>query len=339
MKGFSAQRMHHSGAIAMLVAAITVTWVVGQQPYATAARKMVKELSTQKELKTFGSAGKEVRPFAGGKETEIFHHVGHGCLTHMWFGGDFPDYGLTRILVYVDGETNASIDMELMMGVGIGFQDDAAPWGIGRMGKTGSPSGIYNTYRIPFSHSVRVTVQRAPGHDDNPLFWWIIRGVENLPVEIGGVRLPDGARLHLYRRENYTAQRLEEFDLCNTTRAGALYEVALAGKSDNFNYIEGMVRAYTDRAKEPLMLSSGLEDYFLGTYTFNRGRYYTPVAGLTHIDEHDHSFSAYRFHDDEPIFFKHGLRLTCRCGEQVGDQVYGDPHATTYTSYVWVYEW
>jgi hypothetical protein len=41
------------------------------------------------------------------------------------------------------------------------------------------------------------------------------------------------------------------------------------------------MRAYIGGAKDPLMLSSGLEDYFLGTYYFNRGRYATPVAGLT----------------------------------------------------------
>jgi len=29
----------------------------------------------------------------------------------MWFGGDFKNYGLTRIRVYVDGEPRASIDM------------------------------------------------------------------------------------------------------------------------------------------------------------------------------------------------------------------------------------
>jgi len=311
---------------------------VVQNRSTSVVRKGVR-LAAFNEPTTFGSAGKEERPLAGGKESELFHYRGHGCLTHMWFGGSFPDYGLTRIRVYVDGETTASIDMELMMGVGIGFQDDAAPWGIARMGKTGSPSGIYNTYRIPFGRSVRVTAQRAPGHDDNPLFWWIIRGSTNLPVVVGGVRLSDTARLHLYTRENYTAKRLEEFDLCNTTRPGALYEVALAAKSDNFDYLEAMMRAYLDGGKEPMLLSSGLEDYFCGTYYFNRGRYYTPVAGLTHIDEHDHSFSAYRFHDDDPIFFHKGLRLTCRCGEEVGDHVFGDPHATTYTSYVWVYEW
>lgn len=299
----------------------------GQKPDDTAA------------LKTFGAIGKELTVLKGGREAELFRHDGRGCLTHMWFGGDFPDYGRTRIRVYVDGETTASIDMEMMIGVGIGFQDDAAPWGTARIGKTGNPSGIYNTYRIPFGKSVRVTAQRAPGHEDDPPFWWIVRGVENLPVEIGGVRLPGDARLRLYKRENYAAARLEEFALCDTLRSGLLYQVTLAAKSVNWSYLEAIIRAYIGGAKEPLLLSSGLEDYFLGTYYFNRGRYATPVAGLTHKDESDHSFSAYRFHEEDPVFFQRGLRLTCRCGEEVGGKVFNDPQPATFTSYVWVYEW
>ncbi len=47
------------------------------------ARKAVKNLSDVDKLTVFGSAGKEVHPFAGGRETEIFQHQGHGCLTHM----------------------------------------------------------------------------------------------------------------------------------------------------------------------------------------------------------------------------------------------------------------
>lgn len=120
------------------------------------------ETSTQ-NLKTFGTMGKAVRPLAEGKEAELLSHTGRGCLTHMWFGGNFNNYGLTRIRVYVDGEEAASIDMEMMMGHGIGFQDTAAPWGIARIGKTGQPSGIYNTYRIPFGKSIRVTAQLAKG--------------------------------------------------------------------------------------------------------------------------------------------------------------------------------
>ena len=48
--------------------------------------------------------------------------------------------------------------------------------------------------------------------------------------------------------------------------------------------MEACMRAYIGGAKEPLMLSSGLEDYFIGTYYFNKGRYATPAAGVTHLD-------------------------------------------------------
>ena len=296
------------------------------------------------DVKTFGTAGKELRVLGGGKEAELFRRDGAGCLTHMWFGGDWPGYDRTHIRVYVDGEEKPSIDMELGLGHGIGFSDTAAPWGIARMGKTGVHGGIYNTFRIPFGKTIRVTAQLAEGVKEDPVFWWIIRGSENLPVEVAGVRLPSAARLHLYTKVNYIAQPLEEFDLCDTSRPGCLYLVTMAARSErNFNFLEAQMRGYLDGDKEPLMISSGLEDYFLGTYYFQRGKYYTPVAGLTHFEEKDYSFSAYRFHDDDPIFFRKGIRLTCRCGEKAGHKVFGgepgDPKPTTYTTYTWVYEW
>lgn len=289
-------------------------------------------------LRTFGTMGKAVYPLEGGREAELLSHEGKGSLTHMWFGGNWDGYGKLRVRVYVDGERTASIDMALHLGHGIGFEDDAAPWGTRRIGKTGSPSGVYNTYRIPFGSSVRVTAQLPEGDRGNPRFWYILRGTENLPVEFAGVRLPSDARLKLHKLETFIARPLQEFDLCNTESAGMLYQVTIAARSTSFTYLESCVRAYVDGAGEPLMMSSGLEDYFLGTYFFNRGLYYTDVAGLTHKDDENHSFSAYRFHEEDPLFFQRGLRLTCRCGEQTdGESWKADP--TTYTTYVWVYEW
>ena len=109
----------------------------------------------------FCSIGKESLILNGGREAEILSHQGKGCLTHMWFGGDWPGYEKSRIRVYVDGETTASIDMEMGLGHGMGFPDDSGPWGAQRVGRTGKPSGIYNTYRIPFGTRVRVTVRHA----------------------------------------------------------------------------------------------------------------------------------------------------------------------------------
>jgi len=62
------------------------------------------------QVKSFGTMGKERRLLPTGTETELFRYAGHGALTHMWFGGAFKDYGLTRIRVYVDDERQASID-------------------------------------------------------------------------------------------------------------------------------------------------------------------------------------------------------------------------------------
>jgi hypothetical protein len=305
------------------------------------------DLST---LKTFGTMGKEVTPLSADKEAELFRHDGKGCLTHIWFGGDWKGCEKTRIRVYVDGEEKPSIDMELYLGHGIGFGDEFSPWGIARIGKIGTGANVYNTYRIPFGKSIRITGQLAPDTPGRPLFWWIVRGTENMPVVLGGVRLPDTARLHLYKLENHLAKPLEEFALCDAPGNGALYQVTMAAKgrrkaSDekvrwkDLSFMEACMRAYIGGAKEPLMLSSGLEDYFLGTYYFNKGRYATPVAGLTHFNVNENEFSAYRFHEDDPVFFRNGLRLTCRCGEKIGDKVSHDPPETSYTTYVWTYNW
>ena len=300
-------------------------------------------------LKTFSSIGKESRALDGGRESELLRHDGKGCLTHMWFGGDWPGYDKTRIRVYVDGERTPSIDMEMGLGHGVGFGEAAAPWGAALLGKTGHPSGVYNTYRIPFGSGVRVTAQRPEGLPD-AAFWWTVRGTENLHVTLGGVRLPDGARLHLYRRDSFTSKPLEEFNLCDVKGSGALYQVTIAGRGlqdrgdwTSLSFLEGCMRGYLDGSAEPVLLSSGLEDYFLGTYYFNRGRYANDLAGLTHFDPKARTFSAYRFHDQDPVFFQSGLRLTCRCGEtedgSKDGKMKGNPPETVFSTYAWVYQW
>jgi hypothetical protein len=83
-------------------------------------------------LQTFCSDGKEVNVLDGYQEAELLCEEGKGCLTHMWFGGDWPVFEKTRIRIYADGEQQPSIDMELGLGHGYGFGDNAAPWGSAR---------------------------------------------------------------------------------------------------------------------------------------------------------------------------------------------------------------
>ncbi len=295
-------------------------------------------------LKTFGTMGKELTVLEYDKETELFSYDGRGCITHMWFGGQELKH--IDILVYVDSEVQPSINMDLYLGHCIGFKDDFAPWGTERMGNIGGTSGIYNTYKIPFGSKIKITAKIKAEGKEKQHFWWIVRGTENLPVVFSGVKLPSNARLKLHKLENYTAEPLEEFDMCNVSGKGMLYMVCMEAKGlrdtkhwKDISYMESCVRAYLGGEKEPLFLSSGLEDYFLGTYYFNKGRYTNMLAGLTHFDKKEREFSGYRLHEDDPVFFQDGLRLTNRCGEKIGNKVFHDPPKTRYTTYTWVYEW
>lgn len=300
-------------------------------------------------LETFGTMGKELQVLTKEEESDLFSHEGKGCITHMWFGGDLNGYEDMLIRVYVDGEERASIEMELFLGHGIGFKDPHAPWGTELMGNMGQTSGIYNTYKIPFGENIRITAQLSPDADlseRRPTFWWIIRGTENLPVVFNGIRLPDQARLKLHKLENYRAEPLEEFTMAEMKGAGMLYQVSMEARGlrdtnhwRDLSFMESCIRAYRSGEQDPMFVSSGLEDYFLGTYYFNTGRYANRLAGLTHLDKEKKEFSAYRFHVDDPIFFQKGLRLTNRCGEKIGDKVFHDPPPTLYTVYTWVYEW
>jgi hypothetical protein len=190
---------------------------------------------------------------------------------------------------------------------------------------------------------VKVTARLAPEIREPQTFWWIVRGLTDYPVQVGGITLPRSARLRLHRLEKVQAASLAEVPILETKNRGLLYAVTFEAQSTNFNYLEACLRAYPDGHKEPTWISSGTEDYFLGTYYFNAGLFHNPVAGLTHGDPDkpgsSFRFSAYRFHEDDPIPFQDGLRLVWRNGEELDGHRFGDPEVTTLTSYVWTYEW
>ena len=294
-------------------------------------------------ISPIGGMGKGERVLGEGQEAVLFEHEGKGCLSHFWFGGAFEGVENTRIRYYVDGGEKPSIDMQLYLGHGIGFNDNHAPWATKHVGKIGNVNAVFNNYRIPFGRSVRVTAQLGQGVSGNPQIWWIIRGMENGRINLGGVDLPETARLRLIRLEDHEAEPLEEFNLCDVDGKGALFQVTIQAEGTSLSYLEACIRAYLGKQDTPLMLSSGLEDYFLGTYYFNTGIYHADMAGLTHFDKKAARFSAYRFHDEDPVIFQNGLRLTNRCGETEHGTHEGRPFLkptkTRYTTYVWVYQW
>jgi D-arabinan exo alpha-(1,3)/(1,5)-arabinofuranosidase (non-reducing end) len=262
---------------------------------------------------TFGTAIKEQHLGGIGKETLLFSREnGPGLLQNIWFTGSWLGYEYTRFRIYVDGEAEPSIDYELFMGHGIGFGDPTAPWGTKRFGKNAIGGGVFNTYRIPFSKSIRITAEPTSDVVGPLVFWFYCRGITNAQVQLGDLQLPSSARLKLYKNTG-TFNPLEFVTLANVTSPGALLQFTLSASSSNWNFLEAMVRVFANGAKEPLLLSSGTEDYFNSAFYFDVGRFWQPLSGVTHFTEVEnpffHSVSAYRFHEEDTVTWS---KVCCR---------------------------
>ena len=261
-----------------------------------------------------------------------------------------------RIRIYIDGETEASLDFMLLLAHGIGFSeaDDVQyiPWGTKRLAHA-ADGGIYNTYQIPFYKSVRITATHPQGGQ----FFYIIRGVENYPLILGDLLLPKTTRLKLYKNVNVALKPYDFIVLSNVTgSAGAVFLVTLAANSSDYNYLEACMRVNIDGGST-MFLSSGTEDFFLSAYYFNRGLYHMDNAGCT-FKEGKGGISAYKLFENDPLLFSQSLQLSWRCGEMSNGQTgcpsdYPPPHFdkeehvnfapqladTVVTTYTWVYEW
>ena len=138
----------------------------------------------------------------------------------------------TRIRIYVDNETHASIDFLLLWGHGIGCSEAEVlelkllPWGTRRIGHEAN-GGIYNTYRIPFGNSIRVTATSPVAG----WYWYIGRGLRNVPLVIGEFELPSNTRLKLYTQDAKAVEPLQYLTAVETSEgtSGWLYMVSVVG--------------------------------------------------------------------------------------------------------------
>ncbi|MEC3907401.1 DUF2961 domain-containing protein [Tamlana sp. 2201CG12-4] len=302
------------------------------------------------DLESFSAMGKQSEILNSGKEEVLFVKKGKGLLHHMWFGGGFKGIENTIIRIYIDGEKKPSIEMKMSEGFANAYHSDNNFQSSSIIGKTGRKGGVYNTFKIPFGGSIKITAQN---NNNRGQFWWILRGTTNMPLTINGVTLPENARMKLYKVEDKLVNAYDEFNLCDTKKDGLLYMVYMQGEAaesdkaykedwHKLSFLEACMRAYVGGAKEPVFLSSGLEDYFLGTFYFISGRFANDLAGLTYFDKEKAKFAAYRIHDRDPYYFKNGLRLTCRAGEvwfEKNNEKLHDAPNSKYTTYTWVYEW
>ena len=164
-----------------------------------------------------------------------------GHLNHLWsFGGTSPaQEGMQTYHIYIDGEESPSVEFEMRQAVGMTFDPASieqqqvpvnapgnattqhyklvpasapTPWGTEWFGKGSDLEGYYNNFKVPFQKSIEIKVSLpdsayAGGH--KPMcVWTIVRGVENVPIRVGGYELPPSARMHTHRNDAITVADL-----------------------------------------------------------------------------------------------------------------------------------
>ena len=143
-----------------------------------------------------------------------------------------------------------------------------APWTAKYFGKGSADGGWYTDVRVPFGKKIRVTTQLppVPGHPEITAVRCFIqvRGVENLPLSIGGVAMPPTARLHLQKIDGRVYPPLSWVNLLDVpTGRGAVLANTLAFESASQNTLEGCIHAYSPHSTPfpGIIVATGTEDY------------------------------------------------------------------------------
>lgn len=315
---------------------------------------------------TTSTASSIGRPFGSGlsagilssSEMHLFSHTiesagDYGVMTHFWVTGPAgtPSVDDAVFRYYIDGEQTASIEFTPSLACGVGFNNDEAPWGTAWFGKGSASGGWFHNFRIPFQKSILITGFHPLGTMKD--FFVVFRGVENLPLVIGGITLPPTARVRQFQSINQTVNSLEYVPIVDLTEGYGLHFMSLlAVQSDSPNFIEGCIHAYTpyNTSYPGLLISTGTEDYYNSAWAFSAGMFHMPTAGLTYLNRTNGlTISAYRFHDMDPLPFQDGFRLVWRNGDAIdpktghkcfietGGNVVGHPTKSLVTFYAWVY--
>ena len=181
-----------------------------------------------------------------------------------------------------------------------------------------NPGSAFNCYwEMPFRKRCVMTVTNI-ADDAMTLYYQINYALTEVPDE--------AAYFHAQFRRTNPIPYKEVYTVVDGIKGrGQFVGMYLAwGQNNNLWWGEGEVKFYLDGDEHPTICSTGLEDYFCGSYNFDpspkhdRGyvTYTTPYAGFHQVIRPDTDYRTqmrlgmYRFHVMDPIRFETDLSIT-----------------------------
>ena len=258
--------------------------------------------------------GWKVNPFIKIKPGEIFTLAeinGSGAIQHIWMTPTGVwRYSILRI--YWDDEKEPSVECPVGDFFCMGWNEYSP---LNSLAVCVNPGSAFNCYwTMPFHKKCKITMENINETDAMNLYYQIDYTLTDVP--------DDAAYFHAqYRRSNPNETSVHTI-IDGVKGRGQFVGVYLAwGVHNNGWWGEGEIKFYLDGdTKFPTICGTGTEDYFCGSYNFDRGGKYTefcsPYSGLVQVIHPDgtyHSqqrFGLYRWHIADPIRFEKDLRVT-----------------------------
>ncbi len=246
-----------------------------------------------------------------GQTVELANIDGPGAIQQIWMTptGKWR-YSILR--VYWDGEDTPSIETPVgdffCMGWGEYAHVNSLPVCV-------NPGSAFNSYwEMPFRKHCRMTFENI---DEEPmtLYYQINYTLTGVP--------DDAAYLHAQFRRTNPLPYKKVYTIADGIQGKGHYiGTYMAWQVNNTGWWgEGEIKFYLDGDTEfPTICGTGTEDYFCGSYNFDRNGQYTEFStaysGLPQVIRPDGTyksqqrFGLYRWHIMDPIRFEQDLRVT-----------------------------
>ena len=258
--------------------------------------------------------GWKVNPFVRIKPGETFTMAeidGMGAIQHIWMTPT-GNWRFSILRIYWDNETEPSVECPVGDFFGMGWGEYAA---LNSLAVCVNPGSAFNCYwSMPFRKKCRITMENINEKDPMTLYYQVDYTLTQVPE--------DDAYFHAQFRRLNTNTTSDYTIVDNIKGKGQFVGVYLAwGVNNNGWWGEGEIKFFMDGdGKFPTICGTGTEDYFCGSYNFDRGGQYkefcTPYSGLHQVIRPDgvyksqQRFGLYRWHIMDPIRFEKDLKIT-----------------------------
>ena len=300
-------------------------------PYLPAYARTLSYRSLKQSTYDRSGGNHDYRNIAPAGTLELFNAEGPGVITHIWFTISARSRMHLKELVlrmYWDGRDKPSVETPIgdFFGLNLGeyvhYESDFLAC---------NPGKSLNCYfSMPYKKSARITVTNESTEEVGAFYSNIdYQEAPDLPADIVYFHAqyrqasPNPSTFFDWKT-NGDANQLKNSDGAHNyvyTEArgkGHLMGVTLGVLQNQDNWMgEGDEMIFIDDEKQPLIVGTGSEDYFLGSWNFGQTAFANMHYGAPQVDIAEHAggrYLCYRWHTDNPVTFTRYLRHTMEHG-------------------------